>query len=215
MLQRQHPPRRAQRQLERPEHGLGEGRHELAKVSARPKAGNGGSWPGTGTSPRAPGPGTPLKPRPVALEDDVHERLVGSVYRPGRNRRTGLRASRRSLAAALRSGRSRVYAVLVTGEDNLLIIIPAYNEQGRVGQVVRDVRSTLPGADVLVIDDGSADTRRPRRSRRAPSRCRCPSTRDTGPRCRPDTSSAFATDMRSSVRSTATDSTERSTSPRC
>jgi glycosyltransferase involved in cell wall biosynthesis len=41
--------------------------------------------------------------------------------------------------------------------NGLLIIIPAYNEQGRVGQVVRDVRSNLPGADVLVIDDGSAD----------------------------------------------------------
>jgi len=41
--------------------------------------------------------------------------------------------------------------------ENLLIIIPAYNEEGRVGQVVRDVTSTLPGADVLVIDDGSAD----------------------------------------------------------
>jgi glycosyltransferase involved in cell wall biosynthesis len=46
--------------------------------------------------------------------------------------------------------------VRVTGND-ALIIIPAYNEEGRVGQVVRDVRSTFPGADVLVIDDGSAD----------------------------------------------------------
>jgi glycosyltransferase involved in cell wall biosynthesis len=44
----------------------------------------------------------------------------------------------------------------VTGES-LLIIIPAYNEEGRVGRVVREVRSTLPGADVLVVDDGSAD----------------------------------------------------------
>jgi glycosyltransferase involved in cell wall biosynthesis len=44
----------------------------------------------------------------------------------------------------------------VTGET-LLIIIPAYNEEGRVGRVVREVRSTLPGADVLVVDDGSAD----------------------------------------------------------
>lgn len=44
----------------------------------------------------------------------------------------------------------------VYGED-LLIIIPAYNEQGRVGQVIRDVKSALPGADVLVVDDGSAD----------------------------------------------------------
>jgi glycosyltransferase involved in cell wall biosynthesis len=44
----------------------------------------------------------------------------------------------------------------VTGES-LLIIIPAYNEEGRVGKVVREVSSTLPGADVLVVDDGSAD----------------------------------------------------------
>ena len=41
--------------------------------------------------------------------------------------------------------------------NDLLIIIPAYNEQGRVGQVVRDVQTTLPSADVLVIDDGSGD----------------------------------------------------------
>ena len=41
--------------------------------------------------------------------------------------------------------------------NGVLIIIPAYNEQGRVGQVVRDVKSCLPDADVLVIDDGSSD----------------------------------------------------------
>jgi glycosyltransferase involved in cell wall biosynthesis len=45
----------------------------------------------------------------------------------------------------------------VRSGDDLLIIVPAYNEEGRVGQVVRDVRSVLPSADVLVIDDGSAD----------------------------------------------------------
>lgn len=39
----------------------------------------------------------------------------------------------------------------------LLIVVPAYNEAGRVGGVVRDVRATLPGVDVLVVDDGSAD----------------------------------------------------------
>ncbi|MFL5844095.1 MAG: glycosyltransferase family 2 protein [Solirubrobacteraceae bacterium] len=38
-----------------------------------------------------------------------------------------------------------------------LVIIPAYNESGHVGAVVRDVREHLPAADVLVIDDGSAD----------------------------------------------------------
>jgi glycosyltransferase involved in cell wall biosynthesis len=40
---------------------------------------------------------------------------------------------------------------------DLLIVIPAYNEQGRVGEVVCDVRSVLPGVDVLVVDDGSGD----------------------------------------------------------
>jgi glycosyltransferase involved in cell wall biosynthesis len=39
----------------------------------------------------------------------------------------------------------------------LLIVIPAYNEGGRVGAVVEDVRRKLPEADVLVIDDGSQD----------------------------------------------------------
>jgi len=38
-----------------------------------------------------------------------------------------------------------------------MIAVPAFNEEGRVGDVVRDVRETLPEADVVVIDDGSAD----------------------------------------------------------
>jgi hypothetical protein len=44
-----------------------------------------------------------------------------------------------------------------TREEDLLILIPAFNEAGRVGAVVADVRHTLPSADVLVIDDGSED----------------------------------------------------------
>ncbi|RKQ92878.1 hypothetical protein C8N24_2734 [Solirubrobacter pauli] len=43
-------------------------------------------------------------------------------------------------------------------DGRILITIPAYNEAGRVGAVVRDVHSVLPEADVLVIDDGSKDT---------------------------------------------------------
>lgn len=39
-----------------------------------------------------------------------------------------------------------------------LIAIPAYNEAGHVGAVIADVRDQLPDADVLVVDDGSADT---------------------------------------------------------
>jgi hypothetical protein len=38
-----------------------------------------------------------------------------------------------------------------------LAVVPAYNEQGTVGQVVTDIREAFPGIDVLVIDDGSRD----------------------------------------------------------
>jgi hypothetical protein len=38
-----------------------------------------------------------------------------------------------------------------------MVIIPAYNEEGSVGQVVREVREVLPGVPVVVVDDGSAD----------------------------------------------------------
>ena len=41
--------------------------------------------------------------------------------------------------------------------ERVLIAIPAYNEAGHVGGVVADVRAHLPDADVLVVDDGSAD----------------------------------------------------------
>jgi glycosyltransferase involved in cell wall biosynthesis len=40
---------------------------------------------------------------------------------------------------------------------NSLIIIPAFNEEGRVGSVVRDVRSVMHDTEVLVVDDGSHD----------------------------------------------------------
>jgi glycosyltransferase involved in cell wall biosynthesis len=38
-----------------------------------------------------------------------------------------------------------------------LAIVPAYNEQGMVGRVVRDIKRQAPGFDVVVIDDGSLD----------------------------------------------------------
>jgi glycosyltransferase involved in cell wall biosynthesis len=38
-----------------------------------------------------------------------------------------------------------------------LVIIPAFNEQGAINQVVSEVRRTVPEADILVIDDGSQD----------------------------------------------------------
>lgn len=39
----------------------------------------------------------------------------------------------------------------------LLILIPAYNEEGAVGGVIEEVHAILPGVPVLVVDDCSAD----------------------------------------------------------
>jgi glycosyltransferase involved in cell wall biosynthesis len=38
-----------------------------------------------------------------------------------------------------------------------LIVVPAFNEEASVGDVVREVFSKVPGAHVLVVDDGSND----------------------------------------------------------
>jgi glycosyltransferase involved in cell wall biosynthesis len=38
-----------------------------------------------------------------------------------------------------------------------LVVLPAFNESGSVGDVVREVLEKVPGASVLVVDDGSRD----------------------------------------------------------
>lgn len=57
--------------------------------------------------------------------------------------------------------------VLDTGADGLpvaprrllrtLIILPAFNEEASLAAVLRELRATVPGFDVLVVDDGSTD----------------------------------------------------------
>lgn len=42
-------------------------------------------------------------------------------------------------------------------KQKLLAIIPAFNEEGSVGKVVEEVKQYLPGADALVVNDGSSD----------------------------------------------------------
>lgn len=39
----------------------------------------------------------------------------------------------------------------------VLILIPAYNEAGSIGQVLDEIRTHMPTVDVLVISDGSTD----------------------------------------------------------
>ena len=41
--------------------------------------------------------------------------------------------------------------------DSCLVIIPAFNEEANVVGVISDIRGELPEADVLVVNDGSAD----------------------------------------------------------
>jgi glycosyltransferase involved in cell wall biosynthesis len=43
------------------------------------------------------------------------------------------------------------------GRVRSLVFIPAWNEEASIAEVIGDVRRSLPGADVLVVDDGSAD----------------------------------------------------------
>jgi len=38
-----------------------------------------------------------------------------------------------------------------------LVLVPAYNEAARIGRVLAGIRAAVPGADLLVVDDGSAD----------------------------------------------------------
>ncbi len=39
----------------------------------------------------------------------------------------------------------------------ILIIVPAYNEDGAIGNVVGDISGHFPAADIVVINDGSTD----------------------------------------------------------
>lgn len=47
--------------------------------------------------------------------------------------------------------------ITATSKDSLLILVPALNEEGAVGGVVRAIRESVPGAPVLVVDDCSTD----------------------------------------------------------
>lgn len=42
-------------------------------------------------------------------------------------------------------------------DPRILVVIPAFNEEGRVGAVIEKVRRTAPHAVVLVVDDASCD----------------------------------------------------------
>ncbi|HYL73487.1 MAG TPA: glycosyltransferase family 2 protein [Bryobacteraceae bacterium] len=45
-----------------------------------------------------------------------------------------------------------------SGPNELLILIPAFNEDGAIAEVIREVHQVVPGAPILVADDASSDS---------------------------------------------------------
>ena len=45
-----------------------------------------------------------------------------------------------------------------SGPNQFLIIIPAFNEEGAVAGVIREIQEVVPSAPTLVVDDASADS---------------------------------------------------------
>jgi glycosyltransferase involved in cell wall biosynthesis len=45
----------------------------------------------------------------------------------------------------------------MVSETEILVLIPAFNEEGRVDEVIRGVRKYLSVSKILVVDDGSSD----------------------------------------------------------
>ncbi|WP_297544448.1 glycosyltransferase family 2 protein [Amycolatopsis sp.] len=46
---------------------------------------------------------------------------------------------------------------MAVATDRVLVVMPALNEQASVAAVITHVKQSLPGMDVLVVDDGSSD----------------------------------------------------------
>src|SRR5690349_11661509 len=56
----------------------------------------------------------------------------------------------------------------------VLIIVPAWNEQASIGSTVTEIRSAMPDADLLVVDDGSSDQTRARAEEAGATVCSLP-----------------------------------------
>jgi glycosyltransferase involved in cell wall biosynthesis len=56
----------------------------------------------------------------------------------------------------------------------VLVIVPAWNEQASIGSTVTEIRTALPTADLLVVDDGSSDQTRLRAEEAGATVCSLP-----------------------------------------
>lgn len=67
------------------------------------------------------------------------------------------RATMTTELASIPSARDGLAFDRIEDAATLLIVLPAYNEASRLDPIVREIRARWPDADVLVVDDGSAD----------------------------------------------------------
>ncbi len=45
----------------------------------------------------------------------------------------------------------------MNSEKRILIVVPAFNEEAAVGQLITEIKAGYPHLDILVIDDASTD----------------------------------------------------------
>jgi glycosyltransferase involved in cell wall biosynthesis len=45
----------------------------------------------------------------------------------------------------------------MNASTDLIVLIPAFNEGGRIAKTIVELREVVPNADILVVDDGSFD----------------------------------------------------------
>jgi glycosyltransferase involved in cell wall biosynthesis len=46
---------------------------------------------------------------------------------------------------------------MIEKQTRILVLIPAFNEAGKIAKVIKQVRVAIPSADILVVNDGSID----------------------------------------------------------
>lgn len=52
---------------------------------------------------------------------------------------------------------TKISLMATSSLESTLIVMPAFNEEASIVQVIREIRHSLPEAKVLVVDDGSSD----------------------------------------------------------
>src|SRR5439155_1680451 len=82
---------------------------------------------------------------------------VAEAARDRATRETHRIGLRQIVAGALDQGAPGGGAVMSPNGKSLLVIVPAFNEEGAVGSVVADVHRVMPDIPVLVVDDCSSD----------------------------------------------------------